>query len=167
MSDPRLARIIFDRQFYIDSYPDVLSWAQGKVATQGGNIYDHAQWHWLNYGIPWGRMGAATFDPIYYMNVHPDVSAAYGWNNYQGAISHYISNGRFEGRRASVFFYPAHYKARYGDMAGAANYAVVDHFTNNGMDEGRQGSWDFAPAWYMESIPTCATRSGATTTAVA
>ncbi len=153
MSDPRLARIIFDRQFYLDSYPDVLSWAQGKVQTQGGNIYDHAQWHWLNYGIAWGRMGAATFDPIYYMNAHPDVSAAYGWNNYQGAISHYITYGRFEGRRASVFFDPGHYKARYGDIAGAANYAVVDHFTNYGMDEGRQGSWDFAPAWYMGVNP--------------
>lgn len=149
MSDPRLARIIFDRQFYLDSYPDVRSWAQNKVATQGGNIYDHAQWHWLNYGIPWGRMGAATFDPNFYMNTHPDVAAAYGWNNYNGAISHYIQHGRFEGRRASVFFDPAHYKARYGDIAGAENYAVVDHFTTNGMDEGRQGSADFAPAWYM------------------
>ena len=153
MSDPRLARIIFDRQFYLDSYPDVLAWSQNKVATQGGNIYDHAQWHWLNYGIPWGRAGSATFDPIYYMNAQPDVSAAYGWNNYSGAISHYINYGRFEGRRASTFFDAGFYRARYGDMAGWANYAVVDHFTTNGLDEGRQGSADFAPAWYLGANP--------------
>lgn len=148
-TDLRLARIIFDRQFYLNSYPDVLAWAQNKVATQGGNIYDHAEWHWLNYGVPWGRSGSATWDPILYMNHNPDIAAAYGWTNYGGAISHYISHGRFEGRRASTYFDTGYYKSRYGDMAGAANYAVVDHFTTNGLDEGRQGSAEFAPAWYM------------------
>jgi len=87
------------------------------------------------------------------MSWNPDVSAAYGWNNYNAAITHYINNGRFEGRRASVFFDPASYKARYADMAGYANYAVVDHFANNGIDEGRQGSSDFAPAWYLGVNP--------------
>lgn len=149
MSDPRLVRIIFDRKFYAAAYPDVRSWAEGKVATQGGNFYDHVQWHWLNYGIPWGRAGSATFDPIYYMNVQPDVSAAYGWNNYAGAIDHFVSYGRFEGRRASTFFEPNYYRARYGDLAGWANWAVLDHFTVNGMSEGRQGSAEFGPAYYM------------------
>jgi phosphatidylserine/phosphatidylglycerophosphate/cardiolipin synthase-like enzyme len=149
MSDPRLARIIFDRKFYAAAYPDVRPWAEGKVATQGGNFYDHVQWHWLNYGIPWGRAGSATFDPIYYMNNNYDVSLAYGWNNYNGAIGHFISYGRFEGRRGSTFFDPGYYRARYGDIAAWENWAVLDHFTVYGMSEGRQGSAQFAPAFYM------------------
>jgi hypothetical protein len=152
-NDPRLARIIFDRRFYLNAYPDVLSWAQGKVATQGGNLYDHAQWHWLNYGIPQGRMGAPTFDPGAYMSWNSDVAAAYGATNYLGAINHFITYGRFEGRRSSVFFDVASYKARYGDIAGFANYAALDHFANHGMDEGRQGSADFAPAAYLGNNP--------------
>ena len=107
------------------------------------------QWHWLNYGIPWGRAGSATFDPIYYMNTNYDVSLAYGWNNYTGAIGHFISYGRFEGRRGSTFFDPGYYRARYGDIAAWENWAVLDHFTNYGMSEGRQGSAQFAPAFYM------------------
>jgi hypothetical protein len=149
MSDPRLARIIFDRKFYAAAYPDVRPWAEGKVATQGGSFYDHVQWHWLNYGIPWGRAGSATFDPIYYMNNNYDVSLAYGWNNYNGAIGHFISYGRFEGRRGSTFFDPGYYRARYGDIAAWENWAVLDHFTVYGMSEGRQGSAQFAPAFYM------------------
>lgn len=148
-ANPQLTRIVFDSKFYAATYPDVVAWANGKVASQGGNFYDHVQWHWLHYGIPWGRTGSATFDPIFYMNAQPDVSAAYGWNNYAGAISHYVSNGRFEGRRASLAFDPGWYRARYGDLAGWANWAVVDHFTVYGLSEGRQGAPEFAPAWYM------------------
>ncbi|GAA3530894.1 hypothetical protein AFL01nite_18040 [Aeromicrobium flavum] len=152
-SSPLQARIVFDRKFYLGAYPDVQAWAEGKVATQGGNINDHAQWHWLNYGIPQGRMGSATFDPYFYLHHHPDVAGAYGATNYEGAIRHYVQFGRFEGRRASVLFDPGHYKARYGDMAGASNEAVTDHFTVFGMDEGRQGSADFGPAYYLANNP--------------
>ena len=148
-TDPRLARIVFDRRFYFDTYADVQAWAHDKVAAQGGNIWDHVEWHWLNYGVPGGRTGSATFDPIYYMNAHPDVAAAYGQTNYTGAISHYIGTGRFEGRRASVFFDPAYYRARYKDLEGWTDHAVLDHFTHLGMDEGRQGSAEFAPAHYL------------------
>lgn len=152
-SSPLQARIVFDKKFYVDSYSDVRAWAEGKVAEQGGNIYDHAQWHWLNRGIAAGRQGSATFDPVWYMTAHPDIPAAYGWNNYDAAIRHYVQFGRHEGRRASAFFDPAHYKARYGDMAGASNAAVVDHFTVFGMDEGRQGSAEFGPAYYLATHP--------------
>lgn len=150
MSDPRLARIIFDRKFYAMAYPDVRPWAEGKVATQGGNFYDHVQWHWLNYGIPWGRAGSATFDPSYYMANNGDVAAAYGGaTNFTGAISHFISYGRFEGRRGSTLFDAGYYRSRYGDLAGMEAWALLDHFTNNGMSEGRQGSAEFGPAFYL------------------
>lgn len=152
-SDPRLARIVFDRTWYLNAHPDVYTWAQGKVATQGGSIYDHAQWHWLNYGVPQGRIGAATFDPVYYMQNQGDVAAAYGWNNYYGAMIHYVAHGRFEGRRGSSFFDVGHYKARYGDIAAWGNADALDHFTVYGMSEGRQGSADFAPAWYLGYYP--------------
>jgi hypothetical protein len=148
-SDPRLARIIFDRKFYVNAYPDVYAWAQNKAATSGGTIFQRGEEHWLDHGIAEGRMGSPTFDPAAYMAWQPDVAAAFGATNYNAAITHYINYGRFEGRRATVFFDPAAYKARYADIAGFANYAVVDHFANNGIDEGRQGSNDFAPAWYM------------------
>lgn len=146
-------RFVFDRIFYYFTYADVRTWAQNKVATQGGNLWDHVQWHWLNYGIPQGRTGAATFDPIFYMNTYPDVSAAYGWNNYQGAIDHYVTYGVDEGRLGSSIFDPTFYRSCYGDIAGRTNAAVLDHFTKYGMDEGRQGSASFAPAWYLAAYP--------------
>ena len=111
------------------------------------------QWHWLNYGIPQGRTGAATFDPIFYMNTYQDVSAAYGWNNYQGAIDHYVTYGRNEGRRGSLVFDPGFYRSCYGDLAGFSNAELLEHFTINGMNEGRQGSANFAPAWYLAAYP--------------
>jgi hypothetical protein len=160
-SDPRLARIIFDRKFYVNTYGDVRAWALDKVASQGGTVGKHAEWHWLHHGIAEGRIGSPTFDSVAYMSWHPDVSAAYGWNNYNAAITHYITFGRFEGRRASMFFDPASYKARYADIAGFPNYAVVDHFANHGIDEGRQGSSDFAPAWYLGVNPDVQTVFGA------
>lgn len=152
-NDPRLARIIFDRKFYVNTYGDVYAWAERKVAAEGGTIFKHGEQHWLDNGIAEGRTGAPTFHSAAYMSWNPDVAAAYGSNNYRAAITHYINHGRFEGRRASLFFDPANYKARYGDIAGFPNYAVVDHFANHGIDEGRQGSNDFAPAWYLGVNP--------------
>lgn len=146
-------RYVFDRIFYYFTYSDVRSWAQNKVATQGGSLWDHVQWHWLHYGIPQGRTGAATFDPIFYMNTNPDVSAAYGWNNYQGAIEHFVNYGVVEGRRGSSVFDATFYRSCYPDIASRTNGEVLDHFTKYGMDEGRQGSAEFAPAWYLAAYP--------------
>lgn len=154
-------RYIFDRIFYYYTYADVRAWAQNKVATQGGNLWDHVQWHWLHYGVPQGRTGAATFDPIFYMNTYPDISAAFGWNNYQAAMEHYVSNGRNEGRRGSLTFDPAFYRGCYGDLAGMSNAELLEHFTRNGMDEGRQGSGEFAPAWYLAAYPDVRAAFGA------
>ncbi|MBE7324076.1 endonuclease/exonuclease/phosphatase family protein, partial [Nocardioides sp. Y6] len=120
-SDVRLRRFVLDRKFYARSYPDVDAWAQEAARVHGGNKYDYVESHWLNHGIAEGRMGSATFDPAYYLSIHPDVAAAYGATNFQGAIEHYVAHGQHEGRRSSIFFDVAHYKARYADIAGASN----------------------------------------------
>lgn len=151
-SDVRARRFILDRKFYARTYPDVMAWAQAK-SREGGDLYDHVQWHWLNRGIAEGRMGSATFDPPYYLSIHPDVAAAYGATNYLGAIEHYVAHGQHEGRRGSIFFDVAHYKARYADIAGASNQDAMKHFTEFGMNEGRQGSAEFGPAYYMGTNP--------------
>ncbi|MBE7324078.1 hypothetical protein IEQ44_05390 [Nocardioides sp. Y6] len=152
-SDVRLRRFVLDRKFYARAHPDVMAWAQEKVRTDGGKLYDHVEWHWRNRGITEGRMGSATFDPPYYLSIHPDVAAAYGATNYLGAIEHYVAHGQHEGRRGSIFFDVAHYKARYADIAGASNQDAMKHFTVFGMSEGRQGSADFGPAYYMGTNP--------------
>lgn len=146
-ADPLQARIVFDSKFYAATYPDVVAWANGKVASQGGNFYDHVQWHWLHYGIQAGRSGSATFDPQFYMQHNPDVAQAYG--TFTGAAWHYVNHGRFEGRRGSIPFDAGWYRSRYGDLAGWDNASVLDHFTVYGLSEGRQGAPEFAPAWYM------------------
>ena len=149
-ADPRLDRIIFDRRFYLERYPNVRAWAEQKKQTQGGTIFQHAEWYWLTYGAKRGEQGSATFDPKYYMAAQPDVAKAYGDINYEGVMSHYLTYGRYEGRRASELFDPRWYRARYGDIAaaGGVDFAVW-HFTVHGMDEGRQGAAGFAPAWYL------------------
>ncbi|MBM6403619.1 glycoside hydrolase family 16 protein [Phycicoccus sp. CSK15P-2] len=152
-SDPRLMRIIFDSQFYLDRYPSVLEWAQGKVASQGGNIYEHAEWHWRNYGISGGLMGSATFDPIHYMNTQPDVAAAFGATNYLAAIQHFVTYGRHEGRRSSLVFDTTFYRNRYPDIAAHSVGYAVEHFAVWGASEGRQGSAEFATAWYLGVNP--------------
>lgn len=149
VTDFRLHRIVFDRQYYANAYPDVRNWATSKVQTQGGNYWDHVEWHWLNYGISQGRAGSITLDPAFYMAIHPDLVVAFGAGNYATAILHYVNSGRFEGRRASLLFDPSYYKSRYGDMSSQPNWYLTDHFNFHGIDEGRQGSADFGPAYYM------------------
>lgn len=151
-SDVRLRRFVLDRKFYARAYPDVMAWAQAR-SREGGNLYDHVEWHWLNRGIAEGRMGAATFDPPYYLSIHPDVAGAYGATNYQGAIEHYVAHGQHEGRRGSIFFDVNHYRARYGDLASTPVKDAMQHFTVFGMSEGRQGSPEFGPAYYLGTNP--------------
>jgi hypothetical protein len=145
-------RYIFDRVWYYNMYADVRTWAQNKVATQGGSVWDHVQWHWLNYGIAQGRVGAPTFDPEYYLSSYADLRDAFG-TNYQAAIDHYVVYGRNEGRRGSSLFDPGFYRACYGDLASMSNAELLEHFIRLGIEEGRQGSSTFAPAWYLAAYP--------------
>ncbi|MGX9718964.1 glycoside hydrolase family 99-like domain-containing protein [Stenotrophomonas acidaminiphila] len=72
---------IFDEQWYLSQYPDVLSLDMNPVA------------HYLTIGAQLGRHPGPAFDSVWYLREHRDVADS-GMN----PLVHYILRGRFEGR---------------------------------------------------------------------
>ena len=72
---------LFDKQYYIDHYPDVLA--------DGVNPFKH----FIKHGWKEGRSPSQRFDPKYYLDQNPDVRAI-GMN----PLTHYLHYGIKEGR---------------------------------------------------------------------
>jgi glycosyltransferase involved in cell wall biosynthesis len=88
---------LFDRQFYLQRYPDVAS-SGIEPAT-----------HFLLYGARELRQPHPLFDTKYYLATNPDVAAG-GLN----PLLQFLRTGWREGRRPNRLFDPIWYAARYG-----------------------------------------------------
>jgi glycosyltransferase involved in cell wall biosynthesis len=88
---------LFDRQFYLEHYPDVAR--SGVDPTT----------HFLLYGAREFRQPHPLFDTAYYLAANPDVAAA-GLN----PLLQFLQTGWREGRRPNPLFDPDWYAARYG-----------------------------------------------------
>ncbi|MDO9183880.1 MAG: hypothetical protein Q7U04_15805, partial [Bacteriovorax sp.] len=82
---------VFDWWFYTRHYPDLMK--------AGINTEPRARDHWLQHGIKEGRQAKNNFNVRDYLNIHPDLVAAFGQNNYTQALTHYLTFGFKEGRR--------------------------------------------------------------------
>ena len=80
---------VFNWRFYVDSYGDLL---QAGIDTPA-----EAQAHWQNFGIRECRRAHPRFHPRQYLDLYPDLKAAFG-NDCTKALQHYLSFGRGEGR---------------------------------------------------------------------
>ncbi|MFA4030493.1 N-acetylmuramoyl-L-alanine amidase [Collinsella aerofaciens] len=165
---------VFDVDYYLNKYPDVNEWANGRK--------DKALDHFINYGMSEGRRGSEAFDVQSYYNEYPDLRAAFG-TDLASYYSHYLMYGKKEGRHATgcsklkgaatkaggvdyaPVYDPEFYLSRNGDVEKAftkSTYggvtvvddsAVLDHFINYGMSEGRRGSEAFDVQSYYNEYP--------------
>jgi hypothetical protein len=80
---------VFDWRFYVNSYGDLL---QAGIDTPA-----EAQAHWQNSGIRECRRAHPRFHPRQYLDLYPDLKAAFG-NDCTMGLQHYLTFGRGEGR---------------------------------------------------------------------
>jgi len=90
-------------------------------------------------GVPVDSADRAVFDAGFYLSVHQDVQAAFGWNA-EAAREHWLTYGIREGRVGSPTFDVNYYRATYPDLAELDNEYLVYHFLAHGIPEGRKGS---------------------------
>lgn len=70
---------LFDKKFYIDTYPDI----KGMDPLE----------HYLEFGIKEDRKPNEDFDPVWYREYYPDIVGSH-----MGAFQHYVLFGKDEGR---------------------------------------------------------------------
>jgi hypothetical protein len=80
---------VFDWRFYVNSYGDLL---QAGIDTPA-----EAQAHWQAFGIRECRRAHPRFHPRQYLDLYPDLKAAFG-NDCTKGLQHYLNTGRGEGR---------------------------------------------------------------------
>ena len=140
--------LIFDVQFYSDTYPDL------KQAF--GSDFSAATEHWIKQGLPnEGRRGSREFDVQFYLDTYPDLKQAFG-SDFSAATEHWIKQGLpNEGRRGSREFDVQFYLDTYPDLKqafGSDFSAATEHWIKQGLpNEGRRGSREFDVQFYLDT----------------
>lgn len=144
-SHPLITAATFDPTFY--------HFLQDDVKRAYGDNVERLTNHWIYAGVNEGRRASKPFDPIYYLNKHPDLLSAYGASGFRQATGHWIDHGIREGRRSSLEFDVQFYLDKYPDLSdryGPKGYlGAIEHWITHGVREGRQASADFDPRWYL------------------
>lgn len=122
----RIARTIFDEEYYLATNPD--------VAAAGVDPFQH----FMNFGFNENRDPSALFDLSFYRQQRPDVAES-GAN----PLLHFIRSGAFEDTNnlsggpqsnPSPFFDPGGYLSRFTDVANAGVNPLV-HYSQTGERE--------------------------------
>jgi hypothetical protein len=95
----------------------------------------------------------SVFDAEFYLNLYPDLRAAFG-SDEVAALNHWLIQGLpVEGRRASREFDVQFYLNHYGDLKaffGENFEGALQHWLNQGLpNEGRRGSREFDVQFYL------------------
>lgn len=162
--------------------------AEGRLGSLHGNdlVYDAAAYrlfnadlagmsktqldiHWRRNGVNEGRTAHPRFSSADYLNLQPDLLAAYGPRGFDQAIRHYTLHGRYEGRETTILFSPrvydvAAYRARAPDLAaiGTDELSLAGHWLLHGLGEGRVASEEFSVTRYQQLYPDVLSAAGAT-----
>lgn len=72
---------LFDRDWYLATYPDVAQTGMDPM------------WHFLKYGLDWGRRPGPGFEPDHYKARYPDIAVSG-----ELPLRHYLFHGQSEGR---------------------------------------------------------------------
>lgn len=141
---PVTDRRVFFWEFYPTEYADVAEAYRGDFA---GMVR-----HWVEQGVPAGRVGAPGFSSRFYLNSHPDLKDAFG-GDYRRAIGHFLESGLYEGRIASPVFDPVYYLRRHPDLIRAFGNTgfgeAMTHWVESGLNAGRKASPAFDHDYYF------------------
>ena len=104
---------LFDRNFYLNNYPDVQSSGLDPLI------------HFLKFGAKEGRRPNSIFDTDWYMRTYPDVT-----NSNINPLLHYLLHGVKEGRDPGPNFDTLDYLDRHPDLHGN-NINPLAHYLAN------------------------------------
>ena len=82
---------------------------------------------------------SSVYDYNYYINLYPDIRAAFG-NDDRAVLAHFINYGMTEGRRGNATFDVAAYRNKYADLQQAFGNdwkGYYEHYVQYGLAEGR------------------------------
>ena len=114
---------LFDRNWYLERYPDVAA---------GADKLDPLR-HFIHHGAAEGRDPNPLFDTSWYLESNPDVARA-GDN----ALAHYFEHGAAEGRDPSPLFDTSWYLEANSDVADTGTNPLL-HYLRHGAAKGRSG----------------------------
>jgi hypothetical protein len=130
--------LLFDREWYVGQYPDVLEWGEPKS-------------HYVQIGYQQGRRPNPLFDPLWYLENNPDVGG-----EFKEPLLHYSEFGYKEGRNPHPLFDPTWYLSEYPDVAEDGS-EPLSHYLRYGHKEGRRPHPLFDPNWYLACNPDVST----------
>ena len=152
---------VFNPVEYWEMNPDV------KANATFGSSYDNAFIHFLNYGMPEGRVGSSNFNVVKYAYclLNDDLRKAFGGNMKQYYL-HYLKNGQYEGRSKSDWdsiFDADFYLASNPDVKtylinkytsdGNLKGWCLWHYCEFGANEGRLANSQFSVLNYASANP--------------
>lgn len=126
---------LFDREWYLKRYPDVLAAGMDPV------------YHYLKYGSKIRRDPVIVFDTDWYLDTNPDVREAQ-----MNPLVHYLLYGAREGRDPGPFFDSDWYLENNPDLK-AAPINPLTHYLHHGGFEQRDPSPDFNTESYLKQHP--------------
>ncbi len=97
----------------------------------------------LRFEVRNNWVNPAVFDLGYYMNRHPDVTAA-AWGDAGRVLQHWLIYGVHEGRQASPSFHALEYMQLNQDVlaaVGGSPTGAIDHYLALGVHEGRLATY--------------------------
>ena len=137
----------FSADYYLKANPDV-------AQVYGANNYWGARQHWDWKGKSEGRASSASFHVRDYLELHADLSNAYG-TNYLSAIWHFENFGINEGRQSTHAFAVKEYRALHPQILDAwgvdDNLKAFNHWALTGINWGLQSMNRFDVAQYLDA----------------
>jgi GT2 family glycosyltransferase/glycosyltransferase involved in cell wall biosynthesis len=147
--EARIAWAVFDQDWYLASYPEVVREVGSPTAESVLGFY-------LERGQKLGHSPNMFFDEAWYRRRYPAVAAAIREVEVASGFEHYCRHGL---RTASPhwLYDEAYYLAHNPDLADGALDAGFanryDHYLKHGSREGRQAHLLFDPAHYLANLP--------------
>lgn len=155
--DPILAYMHFSQygikegRQYLTPILDVYAYRAGNpdLKEAFGNDLEKYLWHYINYGAQEIAMGlrapaGVIFDPVKYLNAHPDLLAETG-GNLLAAMEHYVTSGLPVGNWVNAQYTAGPAIAHSNESTGTDNSSSsvssdAGNNNGNGANDGNSGS---------------------------
>jgi GT2 family glycosyltransferase/glycosyltransferase involved in cell wall biosynthesis len=143
----RPAWAVFDRTWYLRTYPDARAICQNKPP-------EAALLYYLRVGARLGHGPSALFDEAWYLARNPDIAELVRAGNYASGFDHYCQHG-YRSVSPHWLFDDALYADLYEDMTlenldQHQCFGRYDHYLKSGQRERRMGQFLFDGAFYRD-----------------
>lgn len=111
--------------------------------------------HWTKNGLAEGRQASYNFKARDYLEMYPDLKAAFGPSGFSRAIDHFLMGGSaVEKRSGTILMNPLvfnyeDYKLYNPDLALLTQNQLATHWLMHGVYEGRRATKNFSSTKYL------------------